>query len=257
MPCRERRPPSTGRALRAALIALLAAGAPDVARALVASCEDGSVVLAQRWADVRCEGAMQVDPDDLALGVHHSRLPDVAALRRNHEAARERDLDAQLARIERQRSTTVGALPLEPAERRTTTVGALPLEPAERRLLARLFSGGDQGVALARDAGDEAPARLWIVYSPELEARVRRAIATSRPIVVFALEPVTAARAGGLPSFAQRGVTFRPRLSRDVGWLGAAGERRLGYVALPAGFDPALPMALFWGDAVAAARLAP
>ncbi len=242
MPCRERRPPSTGRALRAALIALLAAGAPDVARALVASCEDGSVVLAQRWADVRCEGAMQVDPDDLALGVHHSRLPDVAALRRNHEAARERDLDAQLARIERQRSTTVGAL---------------PLEPAERRLLARLFTGGDQGVALARDAGDEAPARLWIVYSPELEARVRRAIATSRPIVVFALEPAKAARAGGLPSFAQRGVTFRPWLSRDVGWLGEAGQRRLGYVALPAGFDLARPMALFWGDAVAAARLAP
>ena len=233
-------------ALGASLLAAAAASAG--ARSLLATCADGSVVVARQWKDVRCEGAMPVEPDALALGVHHSRQPDQRALRRAHEAVRERDLDEQLAAVVR--------------ERRASAV--LRLAPAERWRLARRIAAGEGVFTLAREIEGAGRVHARVVYSPEIEARVREQAARppAGPIVVFSLEPAAALPRAGLPAFAQGGVTVRPRLADPgrMGWLSTAvGDPRaplLGWVALPAGFDPARPMALFWGDAVSAARLA-
>ncbi|MDJ0848675.1 MAG: hypothetical protein QNK04_09880 [Myxococcota bacterium] len=245
---------SLGLAGLAALAGLVASAAE--ARALVATCEDGSIVLARDWADVRCRGAMEVEPDDLTLGVHHSRLPDVATLRRSHEAARERGLDEQLARLETRAADRppAGIAAGEPSRR----AARVPLGPTERRDLARAFRAGG-AVAIARDAGNGTTLRLRIAYSSVVEERVRRHIATERPVLVFAIEPDGARFSGGLPSVAQGGVTFRPSLAEpdQGGRLDATGRgASRGYIVLPAGFDPARPLALFWGDAVVAARLA-
>jgi hypothetical protein len=110
--------------------------------------------------------------------------------------------------------------------------------------------------------------QIRLAHSRAFEERLRADLAARGslapgPVLLFSLEPTAAGLGAMPPSFAQRGVTFRPQpmSPSQLGWIAgadAASDRRtprLGYVALPAGFDLTRPLVVFWGDAVAAAWL--
>ena len=255
-PCRVLR----GITLYVAAVTLLAAALPTTARALIAACADGSVVFAKRWEDVHCAGAVEVAPENMPqLGyVPRDRSAERRAFSRQHEAMRERDLEAQLA-----------ALPA-PAIQARPSAPALPLvalSAAEYRDLARLVALSQERAAVAIERG-APPVQMRLAHSRAFEARLRadlaaRGASAPGPILLFSVEPTAGSLGAMPPSFAQRGVTFRPQpMDRSqLGWIVGAdaapdrGAPRLGYVALPAGFDLTRPLVVFWGDAVAAAWL--
>lgn len=223
---------------------LVAAVLPTEARALVAACADGSVVLARGWRDVHCAGAVEVAPGTVPpMGMPKSLPTGVPqSFRRQLEAARERDIDEQLASVD------AAPPPL------------VSLDATQRRDLARFIelSQAAEAASIEREGGEAPPARMRIAHSRAFESKLRAVLAARGasapgPILVFSLEPSAAAFADATPAFAQRGVTFRPRSGdrTQLGWLG----ERLGYLALPAGFELSRPLAIFWGDAVAAAWL--
>jgi hypothetical protein len=239
---------------------LLGAALPTSARALIAACADGSVVFAKRWEDVRCSGAVEVAPEDVPqFGyVPRDRSAERRAFSREHEAMRERDLEAQLA-----------ALPARAIQARRSAP-ALPLvalSAAEYRDLARLVALSRERAAVAIERG-AAPVQIRLAHSRAFEERLRadlvaRGSSAPGPVLLFSVEPTAGSLGAMPPSFAQRGVTFRPQPMdpSQLGWIAgadAAPDRsapRLGYVALPADFDLARPLVVFWGDAVAAAWL--
>ena len=249
-----------GITLYVAAFTLLAAALPSTARALIATCADGSVVFAKKWQDVRCTGAVEVAPNDVPqFGfVPRDRAAERRAFNRQHEATRERDLEAQLA-----------ALPAVSAQARPAGA-ALPLvalSAAEYRDLVHLVSLSQERAEVAIEGG-APPVQIRLAHSRAFEARLRtdfaaRGSSAPGPILLFSVEPSAVGLGTTPPSFAQRGVTFRPQPMdpSQLGWIaggGAAPGRsapRLGYVALPAGFDLTRPLVVFWGDAVAAAWL--
>lgn len=253
-------PPAITRCVAAGM--LLAAALPTPARALVAACGDGSVVFAKRWEDVHCSRAEMVTPRDVPqLGyVPRDASKERRELRSELEAMRERDLEAQLAAFS---APAVGA---------RSGVPALPpvsLGGAENRDLARLVALAHERSAAAIERGTP-PLLMRLAHSRAVEERLRTRLAARGtpapgPILLFWLEPPVAGLRATLPAFAQRGVTFRPQPTDpgQLGWIPGSddppgrGEPRPGYVVLPAGFDPARPLVVFWGDAVAAARLGP
>jgi hypothetical protein len=221
------------------------------ASALVASCPDGSVILAKHWADVRCLGAVEVTPGSTPrLGpARRAGRPDKQAFRRREEAARERDLEHQIH-------------PSWPPPPQVLAAATLPPEP--HRNLGLLIALSPTAVSLE---GPGLPGRLRLAHSVAFEALLGGALAASGappggPILVFSLTPPADGRGATPPSFAQGGTTFRPAPAdpRQLGWITPeAGEAplaaaRLGYVVLPAGFELDRPLAVFWRDEVTAAR---
>jgi hypothetical protein len=260
----------------------LAALVPADSPALVANCEDGSVVLASRWEDVHCAGAVEVAPGETARLGEARRLdvPDWRKARRQHEAQRELDLETQIERahtalrLERetrrqQRET------LRP--RRETLQQALPeleatrfeLSKPEYDALSRFIELRQEFAVADIARGAAGPARMRLAHSQAFEAKLRvRLVAAGRDgagiVLVFSLAP-QGAQLGDPPHFAQRGSTFRPQ-SPDPAQLGRIIRKgapedeagaRLGYVVLPAGFELGRPLVLFWGDAIAVAQLLP
>jgi hypothetical protein len=257
-----RRPAHAARLHRARGVALLAAlglaaaSASDAA-ALVAACPDGSVVFAPRWQDVHCAGAALVAPGGvprLGLRPPEPSLARRQALRAQRESARERE-------IERQLTAALSRGALLPA------VSAGPVAPPgadlQRGLAGRLGAAASGAGVLELELRGARPARLRIAHAPAFERHVRaglaaRGVEVPGPVLVFALAPAAAAAGVPVPAFAQGGVTLRPDASdpAQLGWLDS-GPTALGYVALPARFDLARPVVVFWGDAVAAAQLRP
>jgi len=249
-----------GISLYVAAVTLLAAALPSSARALIATCADGSVVFAKKWQDVRCSGAVEVAPEDVPqFGfVPRDRVAEGRAFSRQHEAMRERDLEAQLA-----------ALPAVAAQARPSGP-ALPLvalSAAEYRDLAGIVALSQERAVVAIERG-APPVQIRLAHSRAFEARLRsdlaaRGSSAAGPILLFSVEPAAVGLGATPPSFAQRGVTFRPQPMdpSQLGWISGADAApgrdapRLGYVALPAGFDLARPLVVFWGDAVAGAWL--
>jgi len=249
-----------GISLYVAAGALLTAALPSTARALIAACGDGSVVFAKSWEDVHCAGAFEVTAANVPqLGyVPRDPVAERRAFNRKYEVMRERDLEAQLA-----------ALPAVAAQARPSGP-ALPrvaVSAREYRDLARLVAHSQERAAVAIERG-APPVQIRLAHSRAFEERLRAYLgahgsSVPGPILLFSVEPMAVDLAAMPPAFAQRGVTFRPQpMDRSqLGWIAggytAPGRAapRLGYVALPAGFDLARPLVVFWGDAVAAAWL--
>jgi len=247
-----------GISLCAAAAALVAVFLPSAGHALIAACADGSVIFAKKWEDVRCAGAAEVAPQDVPqLGfVPRDAAKQRQTLRRELEAMREGDLEAQLA-----------ALPAVGAPPGASGLPLVALGAAEQRDLARLIAVGRERAAASIERA--APhGRIRLAHSRAFEARLRaglgaRGSSAPGPVLLFSLEPGAAGLGATPPCFAQGGVTFRPHPmdSGQLGWIAVAagaperGAPRLGYVVLPAGFDLARPLVVFWGDAVAAAWL--
>ena len=253
----------------------LAALVPAHSGALVADCEDGSVVLASRWEDVHCTGAVEVAPGETPrLGaVRQLDRPDWRKARRQREAQRELDLETQIEHARTGRRP--GRETLRPQRETLRQAAGLPafeatrfeLSESEYDSLSRFIERSQERAPahIARDA--EGRARMRLAHSRAFEAKLRaRLVAAGRDgagtVLVFSLAP-HGAQLGDPPHFGQRGSTFRPqtpdpaqlgRIVRKGGPLDEAAPR-LGYVVLPAGFDLGRPVLLFWGDAVAVARL--
>ena len=240
--------------------ALLAAALPTTARALIAACADGSVVFAKRWEDVHCAGAVEVAPEDVPqFGyVPRDRAAERRTFSRQHEAMRERDLEAQLAAL---LAPAIQARPSDPV------LPLVALSAAEYRDLARFVALSEERAAVAIEHG-APPVQIRLAHSRAFDERLRadlaaRGSSAPGPILLFSVEPTAGSLGAMPPSFAQRGVTFRPQAMdpSQLGWIAGGnaapdrGAPRLGYVALPAGFDLARPLIVFWGDAVAAAWL--
>jgi len=231
--------------------ALLVTAAAAGARGVVASCADGSVLLASRWEDVHCAGAIRMPPGVTArVGSTKHRAAALATLR---EADRERELEEQIA-------GAVSAERVSPVSLDLTTAQGDEL----RQLLARGQAASAAFIERPRAVGQAD--RMHLAHSPELEARLREEFAAAGealpgPVLVFGLEPSPGASRPPIPAFAQGGVTFRPYPgdARQLGWIGESFlvSPHLGYVVLPAGFDLSRPLVIFWGDAVAATRPAP
>ena len=259
--------PSAGLAVCLVAAALLATPLPS--HALVANCEDGSVVLAKRREDVRCSGATLVEPG-AAPRLGPPRGPDASfrhEARKLRELARERDLETQIERalaVERAQPRLAPSPPAEPTR--------FELGTKEHDALARFIELSQQRAraAVAHTRSDTGAARMRIAHSPAFETRLRgspaaRAIAGAGAVLVFALDSDGPTRDAARLSFAQRGTTFRPQASAasHLGWIVREGEEplrgtsRLGYVVLPVGFDLERPLVVFWGDAVAAVKLGP
>lgn len=246
----------------AATLLLAAAPASD-ASALVVSCADGSLVFARHWRDVHCAGATLVarcSIPPLGLRPPEPSLARRQAFRAQQESAREGALERQLA----------DALSRRAAPPAVSSAASAAPAAEERRSLDRLLGSAPAGGVLQLELRGAQPARLRVAHSPALERRLRadlaqRGLPAPGPVVVFSLAEAAAGPGVPVPAFAQGGVTLRPDAAdpAQLGWLGAGapepgrGTPRLGYVALPAGFDLTRPLVVFWGDAVAAARLRP
>lgn len=156
------------------------------------SCADGSVILAKRWADVRCPGAVEGTPGNPpGLGpARRSGWPDKQAFRRGEEAARERDLESQIR-------TSRPATP--------PVLAAATLPPEPHRNLGLRIALSPTAVSLE---GRGLPGRMRIAHSVAFEALLGGALAASRlgyvvlpagfeldrPLTVFWGDEVTAVR---------------------------------------------------------------
>jgi hypothetical protein len=255
--------------------------APALAHAgVVAACGDGSVILAKRWDDVNCAGAIEVAPDDVPpIGSGKKPRPIAWAnfLREQEELQRaSRRPPVPVNRVKK-RAPAVSAVRDESEDRyrstrpsRTYSRPSLRLTAEERRDLSLLveLSQRSTPAVLEHTRAGAGTAVMQIAHSRAFEAHLharQRAAGDYRfgPILVFSLEPAgTDLRAAPL-SFVQGGPGFSPNVDdpRDFGWIGEgdtrgkAKGRRLGYIVLPESFEVSRPLAAFWGDAVVATTL--
>jgi hypothetical protein len=229
---------------------------PAVARAgVVAVCADGSIMIAKKWADVNCAGAIEVAPDDvppIGSGIRPrsiawaSFLREQEAMRRESErvrtranrvsgrapvdpTAREDSLDQ--TRVYRSGSANGGgrALSGDAARRSSAAMRAsFTLTADERRDLALLvdLSQRDTPAILKFTQNGVTTARLKIAHSRAFEAKLRAHQRTasarrSGPVLVFSIEPANADAMDTPLSFVQGGPSFRPnaRNSREFGWI--------------------------------------
>jgi hypothetical protein len=234
---------------------LVAAAIDGGGRSVIASCADGSVIFATKWEDVHCAGAIRMPPGHVPrVGSMRDRA---AAIGLDREAARERDLEEQIAE----------AIARRPATSRThpAPVTLTPRERADLRHFVAL--GRAPAAATIEYERNGSLDRMCLAYARWFDTRMRHAFAAwgislTGPVLVFRLEPSASGESAPMPSFAQGGATFRPDASdaRQLGWIaeGGAASRppasRLGYVVLPSGFDVNRPLAIFWGDAVVTTR---
>ncbi len=151
------------------------------------------------------------------------------------------------------------------------TASPLALEREELEDLVQLVSLRQQ-VAPATlallDASGREQLFLRLAYSPAFEERVLADLALGgepRRVLLFSARSAVASEFW--PNFlvVQDGVTFRPEPEdpRELGFLvgepGAMekGVLSLGYLVVPARFDPAKPLEVFWNDRSMSATLAP
>jgi hypothetical protein len=258
---------------------------------VVAACSDGSVILAKKWSDVNCAGAVEVTPDGvppIGSGIRPvpaawaNFLREQKAMRRANPSAGHR-VDHASDRPTADSAANENSIVRTQADRRRQPLaryassqpspGARPsltLFNDERRDLAHIveLSQRDTPAILEHMHAGDTTAVLQIAHSRAFEAQLRarqRAVANfpTGPVIVFSLEPAGADLVSTHLSFSQGGRGFRPGTGdpRELGWIddddtrNQSGNRRLGYIVLPESFEVSRPLAVFWGDAVVAATL--
>jgi len=255
--------------------------APVIAHAgVVAACGDGSVILAKKWSDVNCVGAVEVAPDDVPpIGSGKRPRPIAWAnfLREQEDLRRANQRPPVRVDRAKNRAPAVSAMrdPSMARQRSTLPSNAyarpsLRLTADERRDLSLLveLSQRSTPAVLEHTRTGARKAVLQIAHSRAFETRLharQRAAGDYRlaPVLVFSLEPANTDLRTTSLSFVQGGPGFSPNVDdpRDFGWIGESDTsmkkagRRLGYIVLPESFEVSRPLAIFWGDAVVATTL--
>jgi hypothetical protein len=153
------------------------------------------------------------------------------------------------------------------------TASPLALEREELEDLVQLVALRQQvapATLALRDASEREQLFLRVAYSPAFEARALSDLGLnggSEAKRVFLFSARSAAATEFFPNFlvVQDGVTFRPEPEdpREQGFLvGEAGTMdkgvlNLGYLVVPARFDPTRPLEIWWNDRSMSTTLAP
>lgn len=280
--------------LAAALVSLAAAPWLARAEAITGVCPDGSIFVVQDEAAIPCARARRVDPEDLPpirpeyLPRPYTWLVDQETRNPNNpynlvetaaklRAARAGTLESGGA--SENGSAPAQALPLatgagappEPAVAPATPQApfGLGLDEAEATDLAKLVLLRQQvapAEIVVEDIHGAEELRIQLAWSEGLETRVLDALggpAGEHAVVAFLVR--TRAPVEFHPNFfaVQGPLTFRPDPARrgELGFvIGAAGAQpegsvALGWFLLPARFDPAQPIDLWWNDRSVTATL--
>lgn len=260
--------------MRLSLLLVLGAGtaavAPAVARAgVVAVCADGSIILAKKWGDVNCAGAVEVAPADvppIGSGIRPRSIAWANFLR--EQEAMRRATPPYPAAMDRRTRASADHIPSRPHRSVEPSLSLTRAEHRDLALLVDLSQRHSPAILTHRQAGGDSVAVLQLAHSRAFEARLharQRAAGSlsSGPVLAFSLELPIGSSAIPPLSFVQGGRDFQPNTSdpREFGWIegGAgevvAGDRRLGYVALPESFELSRRVAVLWGDSVVATTL--
>jgi len=258
------------------------AGGSAQAISIAGVCPDGSAFIVHRLADVPCPRAKLVAPSDLpplrpellphpytwhvdqeARDPHNPyNLIDAAQKIR---ALRAGEVSAEKAKLSRPQVAAAGA------QARPDTAPSMKLSESELRDLMRLIELRQQVAPAAlsvQDVQGREQLAIQIARSPSLEARILERLggdpAQRRVLVFSAYSPVGSEFH---PNFlvVQGSLTFRPEPSQpeEVGFLLGEpgplprGTPTLGYLVIPARFDPTQPMDLWWNDRSFSAVLSP
>jgi len=278
--------------LAAALSLLLAASPAAADSTLSGVCPDGSLFVVQSRSAVPCANPRFVDAGDMPP-VRPHLLPRPYTWYVDHETRNPNNPYNLVEAAEKIRAARLGPKPgtetaqpaPEPAPALNATVGKLPagnpppafapatiaLADDELRDLVRLI-GLRQTDSPAQfqigDAKGDARLRIQLAYSASFEsfalATLDRDPAAHRVIVFATLAEVDT---DFQPNFfvVQGGRTFRPDPlnSTELGFLLGeagnlpAGELAVGYLVVPASFDPHAAIELFWNDRSIEVVLAP
>jgi hypothetical protein len=281
--------------LGAASFIALAANLAAADSTLSGVCPDGSIFVVQSRGSVPCTNPRFVDSADMPPLRPHL-LPRPYAWYVDQETRNPNNPYNLVEAAEKIRAARLGPKPgseaeraalspPEPAPALNATVRPLPTTPEppapapamlqladdELRDLVRLI-GLRQADSPAQleiaDARGDARMRIQLAYSAAFESY---ALATLGPdpaashVIVFAA--LAESDAEFQPNFfvVQSGRTFRPDPTSpsELGFLlGAAGklpagELAVGYLVVPASFDPQAPIELFWNDRSVETVLAP
>ena len=253
------------------------------AESLSGVCPDGSFFIVQSRASVPCDRARLVDPADLPP-IRPQLLPrpytwyvDQQARDPNNpynllEAAEKIREARTLRPAARPGSTTRPTRSREPGTAAAPSVSPPRFEEDELRDLVRLVEMRQQ-VASAEltieDLRGGASLRILMAHSRAFESILLESLSLDpeeRHVIAFVVS-APGEQMEFHPNFfvVQGSRTFRPdpadprELGLLVGSPGAIPARSLalGYMIVPAAFDPAEPMELWWNDRSVGATLAP
>jgi hypothetical protein len=278
------------RALLAATLVSLAAN-PWLARAEAISgvCPDGSIFVVQEESAIPCARARRVDPADLPP-IRPEYLPKPYTWLVDQETRNPNNPYNLVETAAKLRAARAGTLePAGPSENGSAPAQGLPvaagpgapppatpqaafglgLDEAEATDLARLVLLRQQvapAEIVVEDIHGAEELRIQLAWSEGLETRVQGALGgPAGEHVVVAFLARTRAPVEFHPNFfaVQGPLTFRPDPARrgEVGFvIGEAGAQpegsvALGWFLLPARFDPAQPIDLWWNDRSVTARL--
>lgn len=264
-------------------LAALALGWPAGASAITGVCPDGSVFVVRRKADIPCREARQVEPSQVPP-LRPENLPRAYLWEVHRQKIDENNPYNLVDRAEKVRKlgnaelrNGVAAAPGAPP----AAEPALPQVAAAPPLAAPAPPPGPRPSDLALTDGElrdlfylvelsqkRAPAtfvlgasgsdglRVSLAHSQAFEERVRGVAAEAGPVLLFSVQPGSGGRFLPNFTFVQGQGTYSPRrddpgqlgvLSGQLGDLGAD-ELVLGYVVLPASFDLARPLDVYWDD---------
>ena len=266
---------------------LLAVGSAPAAgaRSYSGVCPDGSMFVVQQLDNVPCEHARIVDPSEMPpMRPEHLQYPynwyvdqetrnpnnpynlldSAQKLREARRAQQATEAEALLASDE-------GRSPGEP-EAAAPSVAVPRFSEDELRDLVRLVALRQQvapAELIVEDVYGNQKLRIQWAHSAAFEARVLEALqrdpGATHVIAFMALAPGDSTEFH--PNFlvVQGSRTFRPdpEDGSEVGFLAGnpgpipRGSLALGYLVVPAIFDPALSMELWWNDQSARTLLAP
>lgn len=254
---------------------LTAAEVTPAASSIAGVCPDGSAFVVQRPEEVPCKNARVVDPSSMPP-LRPELLPRPYPWVLDQQARNPNNPYNLIEAAEKSRSaqTTSGGAPgtgqtsqgAEP--RRAGTVPALT--PDELRALIELVDLRQElsrAELLAEDALGRGRLQVRFAWSAALEAAVLDWLGrTGRGdrVLLFSARAFEAGEFHPNFFFLQDARGFRPNpgTPAEVGFLVGdpgpldPGATRLGYVVLPAHFDPRAPMELWWNDRRIEATLA-
>ena len=263
------------------LLALLVLGLPSASSggSIAGVCPDGSAFIVHQKAQIPCLRAKLVEPSALPP-LRPEYLPKPYPWMVDQKARNPNNPYNLIDAAEAIRAARSGEAPKPSPEGAPSTEAAPPgprpaatgpaLPPEELEALVELIElRQEEAPALLRaeDALGRGRIEVRFAYSRAFEGRVLEWLARGAGearVLIFSVRAIEGAEFHGNLFFLQAARGFRPDPSAPdelgflVGRLGPLepGRFLVGYVVLPASFDPAQPMELWWNDRRIESRLA-